>query len=175
MISTDRPACDALVQQLCAGYNAPPTDARLAAYWKGMARMRIEAFERVVDHCLGENGPEKLPTSQGLWKLFRSLRTQSPAVQPKSAAQLLTEERERLGYDPENPWETRANRIGIKFCRCFHGDVELSHKGWKALRTVAQIFTVMAADGDAEATEANLQQAIIEQFQRITKPLENPA
>lgn len=88
MLSTDRQAFDGFLGVLCAGFNVPATPERLDAYWRGLMQMQLGAFERVVNHALGERGPEKLPTPKALWGILRDSRTNtashaSPAAKPK--------------------------------------------------------------------------------------------
>jgi hypothetical protein len=87
MLTTDRSDYDKLFDTWCVGLGAIPTEARREAYWKGLSKMSVIQFSRVVDHCLSEDGPEKIPTVPGVWKLWRSIaaaaRTRSmPPPQP---------------------------------------------------------------------------------------------
>ena len=73
MLTTDRSDYDKLFDSWCVGLGAIPTEARREAYWKGLSKMSVIQFSRVVDHCLSEDGPEKMPTVPGVWKLWRSI------------------------------------------------------------------------------------------------------
>jgi hypothetical protein len=79
MQSTERQEFDKHVRVLCAGFNVPATDERLEAYWRGLLRMQIPQVVRVVDHAIGERGPEKLPTPKALWGILRNNRASAPA------------------------------------------------------------------------------------------------
>lgn len=85
MLQTDRAEFDRQMSLLCAGYNVHASADRLEAYWRGLAKMELPTFVRVVEHCLGEQGPEKLPTARTVWPLARSLRRRSgPPEAPPS-------------------------------------------------------------------------------------------
>lgn len=73
MLSTDRSEFDAQLVMLCAGFNVPVGE-RSAAYWKGLAKMELLTFARVVEECLGENGPEKFPTVGVCWNVSKKMR-----------------------------------------------------------------------------------------------------
>jgi hypothetical protein len=71
MISSEQTEFNTLFDQVCAGLGAIPSDARRAAYWKGLSKMSLIQFSRVVDFCLSDEGPDKFPTVPGVWKLWR--------------------------------------------------------------------------------------------------------
>lgn len=82
----DRAEYDTLFEQLCAAMGAVPTDARRNGYWKGLAQMSIIQFGRVVEYCLSEQGPSKMPNAPGMWIIWRSIQAQSrrgPAGMPE--------------------------------------------------------------------------------------------
>lgn len=66
---------------LFAGFNVPATQERIEAYWRGLQRMDLLVFTRVVEYALGGNGVEKLPTAPQLWSLQKSMRAR-PAAAP---------------------------------------------------------------------------------------------
>lgn len=70
---SDRTDFEAQLASLCAGFNVPMGD-RAEAYWRGLAKMELRTFARVVEHCLGEDGPEKIPTTKQCWLHSKSLR-----------------------------------------------------------------------------------------------------
>lgn len=74
MLSTDRDEFDVQLAILCAGYDRPVGD-RGEAYWKGCAKMSLIEFARIVEYALGEQGPEKIPTVNHLWRMRSQLRT----------------------------------------------------------------------------------------------------
>lgn len=73
MLSTDRKDFEALLVPLCAGFNVPLAD-RPDAYWRGLQKMSLIEFSRVVDHALGEDGPDKIPTTKQCWSIRNQLR-----------------------------------------------------------------------------------------------------
>ena len=84
MLLTDRTEFDAQMQVLCAGFNVPMGE-RSAAYWRGLAKMELRTFVRVVEHCLGEKGPERIPTVNAVWTLSKSLRPPRITPEPTTA------------------------------------------------------------------------------------------
>ena len=74
MNNSERAAFDDQIRQLFAGFNVPATQERLDAYWRGLQRMQLATVTRVIDYALSEDGPEKLPTAPGLWRLTVDMR-----------------------------------------------------------------------------------------------------
>ena len=81
VLSTERPQFDEHFAVLCAGMNVPPTPERREAYWRGLSHMSVTSWARVVDRAIGEQGPEKLPTVPGLWRLYHQMRA-APPIRP---------------------------------------------------------------------------------------------
>lgn len=84
MQAVDREEFTRQLGELCAGFNVPVGE-RKDAYWRGLAKMELPTFARVVEHCLGEGGPEKIPTTRGVWALSKSVRpryTPEPLAKP---------------------------------------------------------------------------------------------
>jgi hypothetical protein len=73
VLSTDREQFEVQFAVLCAGYNLPVTKARMSAYWSGLTRMSLPRFSRCIEFALGEEGPDDIPTSKGIWKIHRQL------------------------------------------------------------------------------------------------------
>lgn len=73
MLTSDRSEFDAQLAMLCAGFNVPVGE-RSGAYWKGLAKMELLTFARVVEECLGEGGPEKIPTVGMCWAISKRAR-----------------------------------------------------------------------------------------------------
>lgn len=74
MLVTDRTEFDDHLGTLCAGFNVPVTELRTEAYWRGLAQMQLGQFARVVEHALGPDGPERIPTASGCWVIWRQIR-----------------------------------------------------------------------------------------------------
>lgn len=74
MHSGDREEFENQVRTLCAGFNVPPGD-RIEAYWRGLAKMDLPTFARVVEHALGADGPEKIPTTGQCWQISKQMRS----------------------------------------------------------------------------------------------------
>ena len=73
MHTADREEFDKQLHALCAGYDKPVGD-RGDAYWRGLAKMDLPTFARVVEFALGEGGPEKIPTTGQCWQISKQLR-----------------------------------------------------------------------------------------------------
>jgi hypothetical protein len=71
----ERKQFEAQIAVLCAGYNIPVTNERNEAYWRGLIKMPLGTLERVVDHALGPEGPEKIPNPRQMWGIYRDLRS----------------------------------------------------------------------------------------------------
>ena len=74
---SDRERFDALLEKLYAGFNMPISKARSDAYCEGLAKMPLSQFARCIEHCLGEHGPERIPSSAAIWKIWRELKHKS--------------------------------------------------------------------------------------------------
>lgn len=86
MLSTERQDFEAAMAQLCAGYDKPVGE-RLEAYWKGLAKMGLVEFQRIIEHCLSEDGPPKLPSCRQLWDIRKTLKAkQRPAIPVQTRA-----------------------------------------------------------------------------------------
>ena len=79
MQSTDRDEFKVQFGILCAGYDKPVGD-RDEAYWKGLAKMSLLEFARCVEFCLGEEGPEKMPTAPGMWNIRKRLKAKPAEI-----------------------------------------------------------------------------------------------
>lgn len=71
---TSREAFDALVRHLHEAYGVKPMQTRLDAYWVSLRKANMPDLERAIEHCLGEEGPERLPTHRQVWSLLKQLR-----------------------------------------------------------------------------------------------------
>lgn len=76
MLSTERSQFDLHAAVLFAGCNLPVTAERTEAFWRGLQEMPLGGFVRVIDHALGEHGPENLQkiSPQLVWQLYRRMR-----------------------------------------------------------------------------------------------------
>ena len=129
MLSSERAEFDQHLGTLCAGFNVPMTELRGEAYWRGLAKMHLSTFARVVEHALGQDGPERIPTAPQCWALSKQLRAQrprapqaesGPTVEPLVAFGnrcLLKLLRETCGTDPETLARLVAekNRLAADF------------------------------------------------------------
>lgn len=76
----DRPLFEDQLGALCAGFNVPVTELRAEAYWRGLQRMHLGQFARVVEYALSEHGPERIPSVPQIWLLHKQARSQRPAA-----------------------------------------------------------------------------------------------
>lgn len=74
MLTTDRDEFEVQLKILCAAFDKPLGD-RFEAYWKGLKKMSILEFATVVDFCVGDEGPEKLPTTFECWSIKKKLKS----------------------------------------------------------------------------------------------------
>lgn len=81
MLSTERQDFETHLAVLFGGYPTFLTPPRVEAYWRGLSKMPLSVFVRCVDHALGEQGPDKLPTVNTLWQISKRLRAPAPAAQ----------------------------------------------------------------------------------------------
>ena len=73
---------DRAFAELCAGFDRTVTAERRGAYRKSLGKMHIAGWQRLVEHCLGEKGPDRFPTAPQLWRIHRELRRQHRAAGP---------------------------------------------------------------------------------------------
>jgi hypothetical protein len=75
---------DKTLAVLCAGFNVPCTEDRQRAYGKAFRKIPPAGWERLVDYCLGEEGPERMPSVRELWRARSEMRARAPADRPPS-------------------------------------------------------------------------------------------
>jgi hypothetical protein len=81
MYAKDRGEFNQLLEKLYAGFNMPISDARLSAYWDGLAKMSLGQFAVAVEQALGPNGPERIPSVPAIWKISKDYRKPAPVQQ----------------------------------------------------------------------------------------------
>lgn len=74
MASIDRAECVAGVELIYASYDKPCQDRHRESYWKTLAKMNTHDFARVMEHCLSEDAPEKVPSAGDCWRIAKRLR-----------------------------------------------------------------------------------------------------
>lgn len=153
MQSADRIEFERQAAVLCAAFNVPATDARVDAYWRGLEHMSLAQFTRVVEVAIGRDGPEKIPTTNGLWQLHRKQRAGISAPAPSKPRE------PEYNYDR---WDAGANMALIK-CAMKFGNRD-SKMGWQIAREAAAWFRSLAEDGDPEATYPRMCAAIERQY-----------
>jgi hypothetical protein len=86
---SDRAEFELHLKMLCSGFNVPLDSSRMEAYWLGLSRMSLAMFARVVERCLGEDGPERIPTARQCWSISKKFQR---AHAPTYAASALAPE-----------------------------------------------------------------------------------
>lgn len=89
MNSSEKPEFREHAKQLVVGMRHLPHEEVLEALWVGMQQMSLGHFVQLKEHCLSENGPDKLPPVPGLWKIWRTIHEKQraaarPALPPPS-------------------------------------------------------------------------------------------
>lgn len=131
MNSADHAEFSESLGNLCAGFNVPCTAERQNAYFIGLTKMQMPAFVRCVEHALGDEGPEKIPTVSQLWLIYRKLHkrvSNAPAHQQTAVVErdpiirfanrcLYVYLRKRVGVDEQSLKQliTAKNRIAKAF------------------------------------------------------------
>lgn len=86
MNSTEKPRFEERCKVLLSGFNVMPSPERVEAYWTGLGRMQLGIFERCVEHVLGPEAPEKLPTPGQIWRVSKELRAKPEKAQQGAPA-----------------------------------------------------------------------------------------
>lgn len=141
MQASERPEFDAMMDQLCVGLGAVSYDVRKEAYWKGLNKMSLIEFGLVVEFCVSENGPDKVPPVPAVWKLLHTIKAARRAPGPKPVP------------PPEDTIGLRlVNGMFIQYIHTrrvimkFKGDINLLERR-KAARELADWFDGMLAEG----------------------------
>jgi len=125
MLSTDREEFGVQLRLLCAGLNVPLGD-REEAYWKGLSKMSLLEFARVVEFALGETGPDKIPTTKQCWQIRNDLRRVPP---PQQKALAIPKPPEQYTI-----WRLRVDGLFFRYLAkrrlvdSFQGDIALAER-----------------------------------------------
>jgi hypothetical protein len=146
MLSTERPEFVKLLGALLAGFNAPITDERIEGYWRGLMKLNLIAFERVVEYALGEHGPEKLPTAPGCWNIHRELHSQQRVSEAAPLQAALVPERDALYL--------HGQRVLLSFLRHKGGTSDAEMRAMLAAKaTLLEQYRWILQDEPAAAAE----------------------
>lgn len=77
----DRPTFALLAGALFAAFDKQASDLRMDAYWRGLSAMSIGNFERTVNHVIGPEGEDELPTPKQLYAINRRLASAQRAAE----------------------------------------------------------------------------------------------
>jgi hypothetical protein len=130
--SIERPQFEGHLAQMLAAYDRKPTPERTEAYWRGLAKMPLVAFERVVDHTLSERGSEELPSPKRCWQIYRDMRG-TPTVHGATKS--------------TDPQQSKAKRWGNQWLFAY-----LTSKGAATKSSLAKL--IAAKDRIAESCES---------------------
>lgn len=160
MLSTERPEFEVQISALCAAYNVPATRERLEGYWIGLQKMNLAGVTRVVEHALGAEGPEKIPTTSALWTIHRALRAKSRPAAP-------AEESAAPGVDAFTAF---ANRALVEFLRQSGAATATSLQELVATKNrLADQFRLIATEDAVTAEE--VREALFREFRRVHSPI----
>jgi hypothetical protein len=131
----EKPKFLEMLNTLFGAHGRTVWDGALAGYWKGLEKMSLMQFERVVGKAIdklqySERGVAKVPTVPELWDLHRGIRHEQPKPQQEptwtgdawdTAANLLLlayferkkGERMMERYAPDSPYSDRAHHVVV--------------------------------------------------------------
>lgn len=145
-----------LFAALCAAYDRPVTPEREAAYWQAFHGLHVAGWQRLVETCLGEDGPERMPTVRALWDVRAKLKRAAPAINRQDeAAPWHGSESRRLLNCMLIRWlwaEREAGRVGCLV------PAELEARVL-ACQELATAHEMLIADRDPSATPARLRES----------------
>jgi hypothetical protein len=174
MLSTDREQFEAQLAALCAGYNVPSTKDRQEAYWTGLAKMSLLQFVRCVEYALGQDGPDKFPTTGMLWKLHKAAKNQTQTV--KNAPQI--EEKDHLLFFANRMFMRHiVNRGGVGSIGEFVAPYGLKNckaseeliAGRKVLLDLVDYFSGPICEGDEMAKPAEFVTQLIVSLDKVSR------
>lgn len=171
---------DATLGELCAAYDKPFTNERRAAYRKSLGKLGQVGWARLVDHCIGESGPERMPTTRECWQIYRKLRNWRPPTQVSAETQapdLSHSERAINGMlvkwisvevtsGRRKPFTTASGTPRT----IPNGELR---ERVRVIREIAEAHELMVSEGDPEATEERLRASFTAAMARI--PAREPA
>jgi hypothetical protein len=175
MLSTDRTEFEAQVGTLCAAFNVPATRERQDAFWTGMAKMSLIEFVRGVEFAVGEEGPEKFPTTKAFWKLHREIKAKARGYTQQAVKQV--EQQEHLLYFANRLFfRHMMNRGGLGstgtfvpargMVDCKASDELLAAR--QVLRDHVAWFCGPVRDGDPDATPHEFVTQLIPLLERVS-------
>jgi len=175
MLSTDRPEFEAQLAALCAGFNVPATKERQEAYWTGLSKMSLPQFVRTVEYALGEDGPEKFPTTGFMWKLYKQAKNQSQTI--KQNVPQIEEQDHLLFFANRMLMRHIHNRQGLQATGRFipaHGMVDCKESdellaARKVVRDLVDYFSGPICEGDEDATPAEFVTQLIVSLDKVSK------
>jgi hypothetical protein len=161
----EREEFEILLRELCAGHDKPVGD-RSEAYWKGLAKMSLVEFARVIEFALGENGPDKIPTTNQCWRIRNELK-RGPAP---------TQTNLPIKAPPQwTIWHLRVDALFLKYLSerrgagKFRGDINIAARR-KAARDLWEWFDQLEAEFGLQAAR---DEDLIGRFDRAMLKIED--
>lgn len=168
MLSTEREGFEHQLGVLCAGFNVAVTTERIDAYWRGLAKMGLAAFERVVEFALGETGPEKIPIPRQCWLVHRRLR---------SAQRVAEQAPVQMDFEPPSVLVMHAQRVLLSFLRHQRGGTsQASLLAMIAAKNllVEQYRCIVAGPPEDPEAAAELRDRLTDAFAAVFEPMPKP-
>lgn len=158
MQSTEREEFKNQLVILCSAFNVPIGD-REEAYSKGLSKMSLIEFARVVEHVIGEGGPERIPTTGQCWNILRTIKSK-PVMQLGYVAKPQTSRQDNLAFF--------ANRIMLRYLI-----MEKTIDVWATLKIKNRLvkdFAAFIRDADPDATKSEFVRRFIAACKKL-KPM----
>jgi hypothetical protein len=144
MHTDDREAFTRHLGVLCQGYDLPLKPDRVEAYWRAFRSMDLGAFESLVDHCLGPDGPTALPKPGELWGIHRAMARDRRPELPSGPVATST----------VDAFDGRANRTLLHWLTSKGAaTAESLDRMVASKRAVTDAYRIMAQDEDPDTDE----------------------
>lgn len=158
MNSTERQDFEGELAVLFAAF--PPLrmqPAHVDAYWRGLAKMTMPMFRRVLERVLDpEKGEERLPSPKRLWQIHREIRSESRAqAQPPAK-----DDR------PFDAFVAHGNRVLLSYLRTHGGASRESLQAMIAAKNKLIADYRLICEEEPEAA-GELRDKLIEAFDRL--------
>jgi hypothetical protein len=154
-ITAARDEIDDHLATMCAAFDRGYTaDRRNALRTAFVGKLSAPQIARLVEHLVGEQGADKMPTVREMWAAWRSLRAPArPRVEQAAAA--------GHGW---SEWHRSAN-VALLSCAREYPRRD-PQAGWEIARRLGAQFQTLADDGDAQPFES-LKAAMLREYARL--------
>jgi hypothetical protein len=170
MNSSDRGEFETQLDTLLAGFNVPRTTERVDAYWRGLSKLSLLSFARMVDVCLEGQGPTDkngrpiLPTPPQIWQLHH-LRQHQAREQQRTPI----ESHKRSGPE-RDMFELYGNRVLFNFL--IRRTVGCAHDACMRMVEAKDklVADYRALGEDMPETSLELRDKLLERFNELFEP-----